>query len=136
MIDLGLAKRYKEPKTGKHIAAKNNKSLTGTARYASMNAQIGWEQSRRDDLESIAIMCIYFMKGAVPWQGLHGYKNEKEKSRMIKKLKVDTTPEELCSGLPDQFLQFLKYSRGIKFDEEPDYKFIRKLFSKCLFERG
>lgn len=92
MIDLGLAKRFKDPKSGAHIASKNNKCLTGTARYASKNAQIGWEQSRRDDLESIALMCIYFAKGSVPWQGLQE-KTDKEKNEMIMKLKVEISPE-------------------------------------------
>jgi serine/threonine protein kinase len=66
MIDLGLAKRFKDPKTGQHVKEKEVKSLTGTARYASLNAHFT-EQSRRDDLESIGIIMIYFMKGSLPW---------------------------------------------------------------------
>lgn len=70
VIDFGLAKRYKDVKTGKHIEVKGGKSLVGTARYASIASHLGYEQCRRDDLQSLGYLMLYFLKGKLPWQGI------------------------------------------------------------------
>lgn len=67
LIDYGLSKRYSDPKTGQHIPLKDGKSLTGTARYASINTHLGFEQSRRDDLEALTYVLIFLIKGTLPW---------------------------------------------------------------------
>jgi len=78
LIDFGLTKRVIDPKSGEHIPWKDGKSLTGTARYASLGTHLGYEQSRRDDLEGLAYVLIYFMHGNLPWQGQPA-KTKKEK---------------------------------------------------------
>ena len=135
MIDFGLAKRYRDPKTGEHIPYKDGKSLTGTARYASVNTHLGIEQSRRDDLESIGFILIYFLKGSLPWQGLQG-KSKDDKYDKIKDKKVSTTIESLTRGLPEEFHQYLSYCRALKFEEKPDYNYLRKLFKDALYRNN
>lgn len=135
VIDFGLAKRYRDPKTGEHIPYKDNKSLTGTARYASVNAHLGIEQSRRDDLESVGFILIYFLKGSLPWQGLQG-KNKNDKYDRIKDKKVATTIESLTRGMPEEFNTYLQYCRNLKFEERPDYNYMRKIFKDLMYKRG
>jgi serine/threonine protein kinase len=110
MIDFGLSKRFRDPKTGEHIPYRDNKSLTGTARYASVNTHIGVEQARRDDLESIGYILLYFLKGSLPWQGLAG-KSKDDKYDKIKEKKCATTVEQLTQGSPEEFMKYIQYCR-------------------------
>ena len=133
IIDFGLAKRFIDPKTGEHIPYRDGKSLTGTARYASLNTHIGQEQARRDDIESIAFVMIYFLKGSLPWQGVSG-KDKDEKYKKIKEKKIDTRITELSKGLPPQFLKFFELVRNIGFEDAPDYIALRTLLAEIFTE--
>ncbi|MCQ2818920.1 MAG: hypothetical protein MJ252_16770 [archaeon] len=128
-IDFGLAKRYRDPKTGLHIPYRDGKSLTGTARYASVNTHLGIEQSRRDDLEAIGYIIVYFLRGSLPWQGLKA-KNMKEKYEKIKEKKLSTTLQDLCKGFPEETQTFITYSRELRFEDKPDYNLLKQLIKK------
>lgn len=94
-----MAKRFRDPKTGNHIPYRDGKSLTGTARYASINTHLGIEQSRRDDLESLGYVLVYFLLGELPWQGMKA-KTMKEKYEKIMEKKISTPIDTLCKGFP------------------------------------
>eukprot|EP00771_Trimastix_marina_P000811 gnl/Trimastix_PCT/1841.p1 GENE.gnl/Trimastix_PCT/1841~~gnl/Trimastix_PCT/1841.p1 ORF type:complete len:476 (-),score=102.37 gnl/Trimastix_PCT/1841:188-1615(-) len=135
MIDLGLAKRYRDNRTHQHISYRDGKGLTGTVRYASINAHLGVEQSRRDDLESLGYVFIYFLAGSLPWQGLRTL-NKRLKYKRIGDIKMGTPVEMLCNGFPTEFCTYLNYARGLRFDAKPDYSYLRKLFRDLFFREG
>jgi len=124
MIDFGLSKRYYDKA---HIPIRTKLSLTGTARYASINAHKGVEQSRRDDLEAIGHMLLYFLRGVLPWSGLDA-KTKEEKYRKIRQKKEETALSDLCAGFPEEFQIYLRITRNLDFTEKPDYKMLRRLF--------
>lgn len=130
IIDFGLAKCYKDSE-GRHIPFIEGKNLTGTARYASLATHMGKEQARRDDLESIGNVVLYFLKGSLPWQNQPG-KNKDEKYKNIKKKKLETSIDELCKGIPHEFKEYMQYCQQIKFEEEPDYKYCIDIFARCM----
>ena len=134
LIDFGLSKKYKSDKTGKHLKFGFTGKLTGTVRFASANALRGGEQSRRDDLESIAYMIIFFMRGKLPWQGVSGTK-KMERYLKIYKMKKNVTPEDLCKSLPPQMISFVKYVKHLEFEQDPDYNYLRKIFQSILKQR-
>jgi serine/threonine protein kinase len=97
LVDFGLARRYRDQKTKIHIPYRENKSLVGTARYASINTHLGIEQSRRDDLECLAYVLLYLIRGSLPWQGLKGIL-PKEKHSAIMEKKMECSAEMLAKG--------------------------------------
>ncbi|KAL7312341.1 Palmitoylated plasma membrane-bound casein kinase [Mucor circinelloides] len=135
LIDFGMAKQYRDPKTKQHIPYRERKSLSGTARYMSINTHLGREQSRRDDLESLGHVFMYFLRGSLPWQGLKAATN-KQKYEKIGEKKQTTTIKDLCAGFPEEFGIYLQYVRKLGFEETPDYDFLRDLFTKVLKNHG
>ncbi|KAG0676347.1 serine/threonine protein kinase [Pichia californica] len=133
VIDFGLAKKFRDPRTHLHIPYRENKNLTGTARYASINTHMGIEQSRRDDLESLGYVLIYFCRGTLPWQGLKAATKRQKYDRILeRKLAIPT--EVLAKGLPIEFTHYLNYIRSLRFDDKPDYIYLRRMF-RDLFLR-
>ena len=131
ILDFGLAKKYRSSRTLQHIKFNINRKLTGTARYASINALRGCEQSRRDDLEAIGYVLMYFLRGSLPWQGLRVDKRDDRYKKIYEKKKA-TTPEELCYGFPNEFTEYVKYTRNLDFEQNPDYNYLKTLFDNVM----
>merc|ERR1719486_796910 len=124
LIDFGLSKKYWDKK---HSKMYTRLPLTGTARYASINAHRGVEQSRRDDLEAIGHMMMYFLRGSLPWSGLDA-KTQEEKYKKIRQKKEEVKLDDLCQDHPEAFKIYLEQTRSLDFTERPDYEILRKLF--------
>ncbi|XP_007012783.2 PREDICTED: casein kinase I isoform X1 [Theobroma cacao] len=135
VIDFGLAKKYRDSSTHQHIPYRENKNLTGTARYASMNTHLGIEQSRRDDLESLGYVLMYFLRGSLPWQGLKAG-TKKQKYEKISEKKVSTSIEALCRGYPTEFASYFHYCRSLRFDDKPDYAYLKRIFRDLFIREG
>ncbi|XP_043643672.1 casein kinase I [Drosophila teissieri] len=131
LIDFGLSKRYKDMESEMHIPYRKDRNLTGTVRYASINAQMGVEQSRRDDMESMCYCLMYFNLGKLPWQGITAA-NKKEKYEKILEKKTSVSIQQLCKGFPSEFCLLMTYVRNLNFKEPPDHIYLRQLF-RILF---
>jgi len=134
IIDFGLSKKYISK--GKHIEYKTEKSLVGTSRYMSVNIHKGIEASRRDDLISLGYMLIWLQLPKLPWQGIK-HTIEDGRLNQVRWLKTIITCEELCKNIHgDIFMKYLENVVNLKFDEEPNYDYLIRLFSQELRKNG
>ena len=131
LIDFGLAKKYRSSRTLKQYPLTRKKRLTGTARYASIHALEGYEQSRRDDMESVGYIMAYLLRGGLPWQGLK-LKSKDNKYKNILEKKKEISSQDLFKGFPNEFPEILEYTKNLEYLQEPEYEMLRnKLISLC-----
>jgi serine/threonine protein kinase len=132
IIDYGLCKKFFHWREEAHIPYIEGKALTGTARYASINTHLGIEQSRRDDLECLGYVFIYLLLGKLPWQDIN-LPEKADRYEAIKNMKIQTSVRELCEGLPTEFATFTSYARSLRFEETPDYGYLKQLFEGLAY---
>ena len=131
LIDFGLSKKYKDTKTDVHIPFKNERPITGTIRYISINTHKGYEQSRRDDLESACYIILYFLNGKLNWDGIK-CKTKEEKIQKIMEKKEEFKNNKEYKKLSQSFCNIFEYVYNINFDEKPNYEYIFGLINKDL----
>ena len=136
LTEFGLCSKYCSSKTGKHILPGFRGTFTGTLKYSSANAQRGNQQSRRDDMESLGYTILFFMKGKLPWQNLNKYFKGKDLYFKTYAMKKFMPIEKLCKGLPTEMEDYFKYIKTMKFQEEPNYDYLRNLFKSILKKNG
>ena len=132
VVDFGFCKKYRSSKTGKHILPKNTGKFNGTLRYASPHTIKGKEHSRRDDLISLGYMLIYMYKKDLPWDLYMSRYNANIYLKLIR-LKENDGEGKLFNNLPGQLIEYIKYTRNLKFEQNPDYSYLRSLFVKIIF---
>ena len=137
ILDFGLAKKYRSSRTLKHNLMIKHSRLTGTARYASINALHGFEQSRRDDLESFGYVLAYLIRGSLPWQGIAAKTKEEKYAKILNK-KINIPIEKLLKNEPQELINYIKYTKILKYEQDPDYEYLiglfKNIFSKTLKE--
>ena len=131
ILDFGLAKKYRSSRTLVQYPYVKKKKLTGTARYASIHALETYEQSRRDDLESVGYVLMYFLRGNLPWQGLKVRSKEDRYKKILEK-KKETSSQDLCKDFPHEFFEYVDYTKNLEYEENPDYDFLRQKFLDVL----
>ena len=134
LLDFGLAKKFRSSKTLMQYPYVRKKKMTGTARYASIHALEEMEQSRRDDLESMAYVLLYFLRGSLPWQGIKIKAKENRYKKILAK-KKEITSDELCETFPEEFKYLVDYTRNLGYTENPDYEKLRNNFLELVKEK-
>ena len=133
LIDFNFSRKYRSSRTGKHIKFGYTKIIMGSLRYSSISGNKGYEQSRKDDLESLGYILVYLAKNYIPWINSSQLPiDENSKISAIYKLKLSTSPEVLCMGLPEEFSLFIKYCKKLEFEQDPNYDYLRHLFTSIL----
>ncbi len=133
LIDFGLSESFLDSQ-GKHVNFDTNQIFAGTLYFVSPLGHLGVTTARRDDLISIGYMLVHFFKGALPWAHLQGDRHE-----VIKKMfqiKSTIKNDNLCSGLPQEFSEYMDYVLNLSFNQNPDYEFMLGLFKKVLDNLG
>jgi len=131
IIDFGLSKKYKSSRTGKHVIFSKRKYFHGNIEFSSVNNMRGIVSSRRDDLESIGYMLIYLYENKLPWEEIEAI-NTIEMARKVFCFKNQISMNTLCKNLPKEMTEFMVYIKSLKFDEKPNYNYLKNLLEIML----
>src|SRR5260370_34864034 len=131
LIDFGLIRLFRNPATHEHITQAKGLDITGTVHYSSINSHLRVTQSRHDDLESLAYIIVYLVKGQLPWQGIAVHPGQVHHDEVLRLNQV-TIATTLCKGLPQLFIKFIQHIRSLGFEDKPDYWYLHSLLAQCI----
>ena len=131
IVDFGLCKKYRSSKTGKHLLPRDTKKFNGTLKYSSVNVVKGKESSRRDDLISLGYVLIFLFKRYLPWTSDFKSLNKKTYFELIKS-KETNAGGDLFKNIPEELADYVKYCEKLKFEEDPNYNYMKGFFQKIL----
>ena len=131
IIDFGFSKQYKSFRTGKHIHYSKKNYFNGNLVFSSARTMNGIESSRRDDLESLGYVLIHLFSKELPWENIP-YKNNNEYAQKAYRLKKTIPLETLCKDAPKEMIDFMKYVKSLKFEEQPNYNYLRNLLGNAI----
>lgn len=126
LIDFGTVKRYRDA-SWRHIPATRDAPFVGSTRFSSIRSLRNYESSRRDDMEAIGYILMYFLRGSLPWIGIVG-RHFQDQADKIATMKEKVTPLTLCRGVPSEFMRYFEKVMRLNHEEEPDYAGYRKMF--------
>ena len=135
LIDFGNARKYRSSRTGKHIKLIKNNLIFGSLIFLSLNALKGIEQTRKDELESLGLVIIYLFKGSLPWS-IFNYKDFNQGIKRIRQIREEISIENMCKGMPQEMNYYMNYVKNLKYEEKPDYDYLRSLFFNDLKKIG
>jgi hypothetical protein len=102
--------------------------------FALLTADREAEQSRRDDLESLGYILLYFLRGRLPWAQLEA-ETKAQKYELMMEVKKNIDIDELCDQVPREFADCMDHVRALKFEDKPDYSYLRRVFRKLFIRR-
>lgn len=132
LIDFGVSKKYRDPITKQHSLYGEKRPMLGSIKYSSLNAHLGIEQSRRDDLEACLNVLVYFLKGKLPWD----CQEQEISSYFIIGIMKKATIEQICKDCPSEYVEMFKYLRGLHFQDRPNYEYLLEIMNKVQVNNG
>lgn len=154
LLDFGLASMYRDPETHVLVPSCDKHGFKGTAMYASINAHLNrstiehyetpfdpksancrTEHSRRDDLESLGYMMVHFCFGSLPWESRED-STAAQRRDFVANAKRKMSVAKLCCCLPGEFVTYFEYVRSLRFEDAPDYAYLRNLFRDLFVRQG
>ena len=128
-----LCEKFKSSTTNKHAKLTLTNKIVGTERHGYVDALRGLRQGRKDDLESLCYMLIYFFLGKLPWQDIKA-ETEGEKYKKLLNEKKKFNIENYKDTIPKEFRTIFKLIKNLKFDEQPKYSLYIRLLQKIREE--